>query len=266
MKLNLKHTFKIAERYVIDNSPAIATAIGVGGTIATAILTGKASVKAMRLMDYEQARRLRIQHNSGEEDWPLSKREYAELTWKIWTPPAVAGVLTIAAIVAANRIGSRRAAAVAAAYTLSEKAWGEYKDKVVEQIGEKKEQAVVDSLAQDRVNRNAARIDNEIVLMGDGEQVYLDALSGRTFRSDRETLRKIENDFNHEIINGFGEVKLLSELYDEIGLDSTDYSREVGWDIDNRLEFTFGVAEYKGKAVAVLGYASWPIREYSNRP
>src|SRR5690349_16488674 len=156
--MNLPLIFKRAEKLAIDNSPALLTAIGVAGTLSTAYLVGKASFKAAALIEQEQARL-----NLFEKSHPLENKEKLQLVWKEYAPAIATGALTISCIIGANRIGSKRAAAMAAAYSLSEKAYAEYRDKVVEKIGEKKEQAARDELAQDRVNANPVSTNNVII-------------------------------------------------------------------------------------------------------
>ena len=49
------HTIvKQTEHILRNNSPAILTALGVSGTITTAYLTGRATVKAVRIIDEDE--------------------------------------------------------------------------------------------------------------------------------------------------------------------------------------------------------------------
>ena len=111
---------KRAQRLMVDNSPVILTAIGVTGVITTAYLTGKASIKAYRILE----------ENESIHD-PLLPKEKLALVWTCYIPPAMSAVATIAAIITANRVESRRAAALAVVYSLSEKAFEEYRSKVI---------------------------------------------------------------------------------------------------------------------------------------
>src|SRR4051794_16437805 len=87
-------------RFAGENSPEILTAIGVTGTITTAYLTGKASYKAYTVIAVEETR------VSEDPDLAraLSKKETIKAVWPLYIPPVIAGGLTVASIVMANRI------------------------------------------------------------------------------------------------------------------------------------------------------------------
>ena len=67
---------------------------------------------------------------------------------------------------------------------------------MVETIGKKKEQAIRDDIAKDRVTANPVR---EVVVTDRGSTLCYDSLSGRYFKSDIETLRKTVNDLNRRM-------------------------------------------------------------------
>lgn len=217
---------KRATKLAVENSPSILTAIGVTGTITTAYLTGKAS--------YESAFRiLEESHDQMQQGIPkkLSKREIAELVWPLFIPAAITGATTVACIVGANRVGARRAAALTAAYSLSEKAYSEYRDKVVETLGEKKEKAVRDEIAQEKVTRNPPE---HVWISGSGNVLCCELLTGRYFHSEMEVLKKAVNEMNAQLLRH--DYVTLGELYYAIGLPQTSMSSDIGWTSDRLLE------------------------------
>ena len=248
--MNLSELFKRAEKLAIDNSPVILTGIGVTGTIATALFSGRASFKAAQVIAAEEE----------ETQCVLEPKERLVLTWKLYVPAVGTGVLTVACIIAANRIGIRRASALAAAYSLSEKAFAEYKTKVIEKIGENKEQKVRDELAQDRITRNPPS-DREVIITGNGDVLCYDSITGRYFQNNMESLRRAENDINAQILSET--YASLHDFYALIGLPWTKYSNEVGWNLENRLnlEFSTALAE-DGRPCISLEYRVYPVRDY----
>lgn len=68
----------------------------------------------------------------------LKPLEVVKAAWKPYIPAAITGSLSVACLVGASRVNFKRNAALATAYTLSEKVLKDYKDSVVETIGEKK--------------------------------------------------------------------------------------------------------------------------------
>jgi len=246
-----------AERLVANNGPLILTAIGVTGTITTALFTGRASFKAAKIIANEE-HFARMQ--TGDPDYETNTRRKFDLTWQLYIPAVGTGVLTVACIIAANRIGSRRAAAMAAAYSLTEKAFVEYKDKVIERMGPHKEQKVRDDIAQDRVTANPVT-HREVILTGNGDVLCYDSITGRYFESNVDALRKAQNEINYQILHEMS--ASLSDLYQLIGLPTTQYSSEVGWNADALLEMRFStVMSTDDRPCISLEYTVYPIRDY----
>lgn len=241
------------EKLLADNSPTLLTAIGVTGTISTAVLTARATFLAADLILNEQA-----WQDMQELGHPLDRKEKFELVWKVYIPPVSTGLVTIVCIIMANRIGHRRAAAVAAAYTVSQEAFAEYREKIVEKIGEKQERAARDEVAQERVTRNPPG-DREVIITGNGDVLCMDAFSGRYFKNNVEAIRKAQNDVNQQIL-GMGYAS-LSDFYSLIGLERTDLSEEVGWQDMFTVDFSATVTEDSQPAI-VISYSVKPVRNY----
>jgi hypothetical protein len=255
--MSLLDLVKRVEKLAIDNSPIILTAIGVSGTITTAIFSGRASFKAAQIIANEE-HFARMQ--TGDPDYESNTRRKFDLTWKLYIPAIGTGVLTVACIIAANRIGTRRAAAMAAAYSLSEKAFVEYKTKVIEKIGEHREHQARAEIAQDHINQNPVS-SREVIITGNGDVLCYDTISGRYFKSNVETLRRAENDVTAQIYND--QYASLHEFYTLIGLPGTKYSNEVGWNPENRLYLDFStVLSEDGQPCLSLEYRAYPIRNY----
>lgn len=212
------------------NSPEILTGLGVTGVITTAYLTAVASFKAEKVLDnYEPP--------SEFTSKSTVLRTKVKLVWQFYIPSAVAGTATIACIIGSTKASGRRTAAAVTAYSLTERAFSEYKDHIVEQLGKNKEQKLRDELAQKKVTANPPDEKKELVVIGKGEVLCCELWTGRYFKCDMETLRKAENDLNHMVINGYG--SSLSDFYDLINLDHTSESDYLGWDTDKLLELEF---------------------------
>lgn len=246
---------RTSEKFLTDNSPVLLTAVGVAGVVSTAYLTGKASVKAHKLIEQEDEKRYKMR-----QDTARSRKDTLEIVWKLYIPAVTTGILTCTAIITANRIGTRRTAALAAAYTVSEKAFEEYRSKVVEKIGEKKEQQVRDEISQDRINRSEP---NFVVVSESGKVLCHDAYSNQFFMSDMETLRKAQNDINAQILHA--DYATVSDLYsyiDSPGLEPTSVSGEMGWNTDKMLEMEFATILHKEKTPCIsINFAVLPIRD-----
>jgi hypothetical protein len=255
--------FKKAQDLVEENASAILTAVGVVGTVSTAVLTGRASFKAAQLISDEEDRRIRKLHEQPSDidmsnPIQLELKDKVMLVWPQYIPATGVGTLTIASIIMANRVSSNKAAALAAAYGLKDKALQEYKDKVVEKFGDKKATEVKDDIAQDRVNANPPQ---NIIITGAGDVLCYDSLSDRYFESTIEKIRQAENTVNFEIAN-HDEVS-LGRFYEEIGLKVTPYSDTVGWNLNNPCKVEFStVMTDDGRPCIAVEFASWPEVSY----
>lgn len=209
------------ERTFRNNSTTILTGLGVSGTITTAVLAARAGAAAQRVL--------------SEESPHLDKKEKAKLTWKLYIPAAVSGSLTIACIIGSQRMGMKKTAAAYSLLTVSERAFTEYKDKVVEQLGVKKEQAIRDEIAQDRVNANPAG--SQVIIGGAGEVLCYEHYTGRYFHSDMETMRRAENEINAKMLRE--DEASLHDLYYMLGLPKTSHSSDQGWKSDRLMKLEF---------------------------
>jgi hypothetical protein len=233
------------------NSPTILTGFGVAGLIATVILAVKATPKALYLIDKKEREFMK----DVEGGRPITKREAIQETWACYVPTAIMGGLTIVCIVGANSINLRRNAALMSVYSLAEATLKEYQAKVIETIGEKKEQQIKDNIAQDKLDKHP--LSNHSIIFAGGETLCFDSLSGRYFKSDQEKLRKMENDINH---------KLISEMWvslNDVYFPNIDLGDEMGWNVDRMVElvFTAKIAE-GGLPCLVLGFRSAPTTTF----
>lgn len=244
--MSFQDLIKRSEKFTIDNSPLILTGVAVAGTVATAYLAGRATWRARGRL---------------EDESPYSPRkEKLKKVWKLYIPPVVVGGLTVAAVVGANRIGTQRAAALAAAYALSERAFTDYKDKVLEKIGPDKEEEVRAELAQEYMSRHP-ELSREVQVIDKQNVLCLDSFSGRHFENNVEAIRRAETDIRRQILDEH--YASLNEFWALIGLSPTQYGEEVGWNFDSDCSISISTAlAADGRPCVVLNYNTWPIRSY----
>lgn len=253
--MRLKQVPHVTGKFLSDNSPTLLTAFGVFGLVGTAYLTGKATFRAADLIREEEALLL----VDGEPD-PLTPREKVDTCWKLYIPAFVTGSLSIAAIIGANRVGTRRAAAVTAAYAISERAYEEYRNKTVEHLGEKAESKMRDEINADRVRRNPLGSQEPINTNG-GRDLCYDVWNGRYFYSSMETIKQAQNSINYKVNHEF--YASLTDFYDKLNLDKTKTSDDMGWGQTDQLEITFTTTfGDMGQPVLVMDFLADPIRGY----
>ena len=204
------------------HSPEILTTLGVSGVVTTAYLASKASFKAADAL------------LETTEETPV--QEKVKLVWKFYIPAGISATVSIGCILGASKANTNRTAAAITAYTVTEKAFSNYREKVVEQLGKGKEQKTRDGLNQEKVTNNPIGT-KEVVVLGRGNVLCCELYTHRYFRSEMETLRKAQNDLNKMIVNDL--YVTLDEFYDILGLPGTSNSSHVGWDSDRLVDLEF---------------------------
>ena len=223
MSIKLENGIKAIRGFIVKNAPQILTGIGISGMIGSTVLAVKATPKALELL------------NNKKEELNTDTLTFKETIATAWKPYISAGTLcitSVACIISATTISTKRKNALATAYTLSERAFSTYKDKVIETIGEKKEKKIRDEIAQDRVNQDNEE-KRQIIITPKGQTLCMDSISGRYFRSDLDTIRKVVNSLNREMT--YQNYISLNKFYSELGLPGIKEGDYIGWNIDRGL-------------------------------
>lgn len=217
----LSKFFKSAQATLSKRAPEILTGIGIAGMIGTTVMAVKATPKALKLIEERK-------EEEGLEKLPPI--EVVKTTWKCYVPAAVTGVTSTACLIKAASVNTRRNAALVTAYNLSKSALDEYKDKVVETLGEKKEKLIRDEIAKDKLENNPVQ-NSEIIVTDKGTTRCLDALFGRRFISSRDAIERAINRINRRLLTEM--YVSLNELYSELNLQPVDMGDELGWRVDD---------------------------------
>lgn len=262
---NLSRTVKSVQTALKRRSPEILTGLGIAGMLSTTILAVKATPKALMLIEeekrrrnYENAKEARdLGYDECEHIDKLPPVDVIKTAWKCYIPAAVTGTVSVACLIGASSVNARRNAALATAYTISESALREYKDKVVETVGEKKEKAVRDAIAKDKIERDPVE-KKEVIITDRGDTLCYDAHAGRYFKSDIDKLKKVENEINKKLLDE-GYIS-LNDFYYAIGLEGTDIGRDLGWRVEQgliELDFSSQLTQ-DGTPCLVIDYGTLP--------
>ena len=249
---NFKGIFKTLERKFSEHSPVILVGIGITGMISATVLAVRSTPKAMEL----------IEEKKEELDTDeLTKREIIKTCWKCYIPTMVSTGVSIASLIGANSVNSKRNAALATAYKISEKAYNEYKEKVIETIGEKEEKNIREKIAEEKIQKNPLK-NNEVIITGNGDTLCYDSISGRYFECNMDKIRKAENILNRMLVTDM--YASLNDFYDLIELPPISIGSELGWNVDYGLveiEFSSQISE-DDRPCIVLDYSIAPKQRY----
>lgn len=250
-KPNIASIAKSVRTAMKKHSPEILTGIGIAGMITTTVMAVRATPKALILIEDKK-------DELGTNE--LTKMETVKAVWPCYIPSALVGTASVLCLVGASSTNLRRNAALATAYTLSETTLKEYQEKVVETIGEKKERDIREQVAKEKMVKNPVR---EVILTErGGNTICYDVISGRYFKSDKDTINRIVNELNRQMRDDM--YVSLNEFYYELGLDETKLGNDLGWNIDKGyIEINYSShLDANGTPCLVIDYRVAPVYDY----
>ncbi len=249
-------------------SPEILMVAGVVGTVASAVMACKATLKVEAIMEesndtiekIHEARALDgtpsvknpetiIEYTADDERSDLAK-VYIQTGLKLaklYAPAVILGTLSITSIVTSNNILRKRNIALAAAYTKLDQSFKDYRGRVVERFGEEVEKEL-------RYNIKAKEIEKiitdpetgeektvmETVKVIDGDPskgspyaVYFDESNPNYCKDPHMLLSflRAQQTYFNELLQARGHV-FLNEVYDALSLPRTTAGAQVGWVYD----------------------------------
>ena len=219
--------------------------------VTSTVLAVKATPKALRLIDDAL-------ESSDEE---LTKLDIVKVAWKPYVPAVITCAASTVCLIGASSVNLKRNAALTAAYELSRNALVDYKNAVVETIGEKKAQEVSGKVAKKHIDEHPV-IEQEIFLTEQGSTLCYDVISGRYFKSDIDKIQKSVNELNRQMLQT--DYVSLNDFYDEIGLGYARIGEDLGWRVDRGmidLCFSSQLAD-DGTPCLVLDHRVPPIYDY----
>lgn len=262
-------------RGVNKNSSTILTVMAIAGLGTTVYLAVKATPRALAAVEDGVWEKKNMEapeagwheYLVGEPNELQITRELRTLgpkgvflaTWQHYLPAAIMGGVTIACIIGIDRVNSKKIAALAGAYAISETALREYQDKVVEQLGEAKHQQIRDAVANDHLVSDPPST-REVIIIGEGDVLCRDEWSKRYFMSSPERIKQCMNELNEQLLHG--EFISLNDLYFAWGLETNDMGESMGWFPSPEfgminLEFTSGLTE-GGRPCLVISHRNSP--------
>lgn len=240
-------------------SPEILTTIGIAGMVGTTILASKATLKIHPVVEKIREEKANADYAAEEQilqTGSYNKSEYnkaiakvyvngaLEVT-KVYGPTVTLGLSSIACILAAHGIMQRRTVALTAAYKALESTFVEYRKRVIEVLGEKKEEDI-------RLGRQVTEVTDE---KGKTKKVttvdpigysayarFFDELSDNWSKTPEYNLLflKAQQNYANDLLHSRGHI-FLNEVYDMIGIPRSQAGQVVGWviskDGDNFIDF-----------------------------
>lgn len=208
--MSIMQAFKSAARgglkFCIKNGPTLMTGAGIVLFGVTVYEAAKSSIKVKE--DFETKKEEKIE--AGKENTELTKKEKAIIIFKRCWKVFLIGLISIGFFCGANHINLKRQAALGAAYAAAVKDFTEYKEAVVESIGETKAEKIEDEIAAKHIKDFEFPV-SESSIPGTGPLWNLSWVN-IPFRANLEDIRKVFNDLNEDMYKGVGKAYFTQDI------------------------------------------------------
>lgn len=248
-----KTKFKIKK-----HSPEILVLAGVAGTVASAVMACKATLKVNEITEEakENIEKIHVAYEKGvteagqdyseedcQKDLAIAYVQTGVKLAKLYGPSLVIGSLSIGAILTGHNITRKRNIALAAAYTAVDNSFKDYRSRVVERFGEKIDKELKYNIKAKEIEEtiidedgNEKTVTNTIDVTGLDPDKYSqyarffdDGNLGWTKDPEANLLfLRSQQRYANDKLKAQGYL-YLNEVYEMLGIPKTKAGQVVGW-------------------------------------
>ena len=233
--------------------PMVLFACGIAGIFVSEVMAARDTLKAEKILEENHIyREKHIIYDKPDENGVEGETVYTtfkeyvpevvKATWKCYIPTAVATTVTLAALIASNRLTKRQIAllssAVASGGALVQKYRKEILDRTNPEILSEIDKAVAKATMEDAkpVTISTQSINGEeredfMASPSEGEVLFFDPFTGIKFRSSKLAVLGAKYYLNHNYSIGTGVP--FAQFYEFLGLDLPEPFRQLGWEIND---------------------------------
>lgn len=258
-KAVIKVGFKRAVKAISRRSPMILAGVGVAGFIGATITAVKLSPKV----------NLVIQEKEEDKGSSLTKKEEILTKAKVYLPTILLIVASTLCIGGSTFISHKRNLALSAALLSSQEAFKEYKESVIETVGNEVANDIDNKTVKKKMEKSYDPLtihsnQDYIIDTGMGSEVIYDPLSNIYFTGCRNAIDNAINHMNADLMDS--DWVGLNDFYDAIGLKDLGLGDRYGWlyEYSGIIEAKLDTMEAPwGEPIFVLKFSDEPI--YDNR-
>lgn len=212
---------KTIYRFIQRNGPTILTGAASVGVIVTSVLTGKAVLKADKILN-----------EIKNED--LKNIKTKKKLIPVYIPPVISGTATIACIIGCHLMNKRLQAGFIAAYGLLDSTFKAYKSKLTVE----EEMMIEEEVDKDRI---IAELENLLKnCPGEEYELWIDDYRKRPFWARKSDILLAKDELNRNLRDPnfskhYGTAS-LEEFYSHVKGESEPQDYLYGWDIDYLIE------------------------------
>lgn len=240
-------------------SPEILAVAGVVGIVASGIMACKASTKLSGVIE-ETKEQLDQVHDyvekngfsdkyteeDSKKDTAIIYTQTAVKLVKLYGPAVILGTLSITAMLTSNKILRKRNIALAAAYTTVDKAFKDYRGRVVERFGEELdkelkynlkskeiEEVVTDENGEETTVKKTVKAMNPNDISEYARFFDESCSSWNKSQFHNQMFLKQQQNYANDLLKAQGYL-FLNDVYKMLGMDVAPYGQVVGWIYDEK--------------------------------
>ena len=257
MKEKLMNVYNGVKGKVEKHSPEILMGVGVVGVVATTVTACRATMKLNDILDECEETRDKIksvQENPAYDDRYSDEDAQKDLTInyvqtgvkiaKLYAPSVALGVLSVGCLVGSHSVMQKRNAALSAAYLTVDKSFKEYKQRVIDRVGEEVEKEIRYGIKAEEVvetvtdeDGNETTVTETVKMMN--PNLYSDYArffdeASPYWQKDPEynlVFLKAQQQYANDLLRAKGRL-FLNDVYDMLGIEKTKAGQIVGWVYD----------------------------------
>ena len=260
---SVSRTLHTAAFQIKKNAPGILVTVGVVGTVVSAVMACKATMKVSPIIE-DTKKTLNIIHNgmkeqkitdgegvdheypveTGKKDLAITYAQTGLKLAKIYAPAVIVGAVSITSILVGHNILNKRNLALAAAYATLDSSFKDYRSRVVDRFGkaldrelryniktQEIEEKVVDENGEEKTIKKTVEVAS---INQPSDYARFFDVGNEYWEKDSEynlTFLKHQERYANDKLKAKGHL-FLNEVYDMLGIPRTRAGQVVGWVYD----------------------------------
>ena len=257
MKEKFVNVYNGVKGKVEKHSPEILMGVGVVGVVTGTVMACRATLKLNDILEEAQETRDKIKEVASNPDYEDkyteedAKKDLAVIyiqtgvkVAKLYAPAVAVGVAGVGCVLASHDIMKKRNVALSAAYLTVDKSFKEYKQRVIDRVGEEvekeirygiKAEEIIETVTDEEGNETTVSETVKTMnptLYSDYARFFDEA--SPCWQNDPEynlMFLRAQQQYANDLLRAKGRL-FLNDVYDMLGIEKTKAGQIVGWVYD----------------------------------
>ena len=253
MKTKLMNVYNGVKGKVEKHSPEILMGVGVAGVITTTVMACRATMKLDDILVEAAETREKIKEvaenpayedkyteEDAKKDLVINYTQTAVKVAKLYAPAVAVGVISVGCLLGSHDILRKRNAALSAAYLTVDKSFKEYKQRVIDRVGEEvekeirygiKAEEIIETVTDEEGNETTVSETVKTMnptLYSDYARFFDEA--SPCWQNDPEynlMFLRAQQQYANDLLRAKGRL-FLNDVYDMLGIEKTKAGQIVG--------------------------------------